>query len=72
MRTTMYLPDLFCAGMFNALWLIAIRVSLGGHIEGLFARSSHPHACNGGRWLVDIIPTKCNAAPFINPYKYHH
>jgi len=43
MRTTMYLPDLFSAAMFNAVWLVAIRVSLTGDIESSFARSSHTH-----------------------------
>ena len=41
MRTTVYLPDHFSAGMFNTVGLIAIRVSLTGDIEGLFAKSSH-------------------------------
>ena len=31
--------DYFPAGMFNAVGLIAIRVSLRGDMEGLFARS---------------------------------
>jgi len=43
MRTIVYLPDHFFAGMFNTVGLIAIRVSLAGDIEGSFARSSHKH-----------------------------
>jgi len=44
----MYLPDFFSAGMFNAVGLIAIRVSLTGGIEGLFAKSSHIHLLIAG------------------------
>jgi len=29
--------------MFNAVGLVAIRVSLGGGVEGLLARSPHIH-----------------------------
>jgi len=43
MRTTVYLPDIFSAGMFDAVGSIAIRVSLTGDIEGLFAKSLYIH-----------------------------